>query len=100
MIEPLEGEAVQVDKVAWDLQFGKLPLSALEILRACHPPVEQEGGFIEIAAGVHQDLVGWDVNGRRYQPANCCLFLRTDFVASAQLQEMLFDQRLPRERRA
>jgi hypothetical protein len=93
MIEPLEGEAVQVNKVAWDLQFGKLPLPALEVLRACHPPVEQERGFVQIAAGVDQDMVGWDVNRTGDQSANCFLFLGTDLVARAELQEMLFDQR-------
>ena len=43
VLEPLEREAVQVRKVAGDMQLDKLPLARRQILRARHPAFQEQG---------------------------------------------------------
>src|SRR4029079_6114620 len=42
MVEPLEGEAVEVVKVARDVEFVHRALAARKVLAARHPAVEQD----------------------------------------------------------
>ena len=93
MVEAFQRETVKVGEVARHVQLRELPLSALEILRARHPSVDQHQARVEALPRSYHDRVREDLARLRHCVADRLLLFRTDLRALTQLLEMDGDHR-------
>ena len=94
MVEPLQREAMEIDKIAAKLEFADLLMSARHGRRPGHPAVEQQEAFVKIVAVAHDRRVGRSLPNFQYRTTDRSFLFRADVVANAQLLEMRLDHRV------
>src|SRR3954451_9141496 len=96
VVEALQREAMQVDEISRHVQLGELPLSAWQVLGACHPTFEQQHRLMEFLTMANERAVGRHLDNLADEAPDRLLFTRADVVPGAQLFQMNFDhERIP-----